>query len=107
MYIESLGMFLACSSDNFIAGSGMDAYSKQFSYLGHITFDARDSSMANTCIGTAISKLTVMTSARCLESKKRDENSQFVIFGKTVRIFEMAAMPFPCNGLLLCCVNWP
>ena len=22
-------------------------------------------------------------------------------------IFEMAAMPFPCNGLMLCCVNIP
>ena len=22
-------------------------------------------------------------------------------------IFEMAAMPFPCNGLMLCCVNLP
>ena len=24
-----------------------------------------------------------------------------------VLLFEMAAMPFPCNGLLLCCVNLP
>ena len=91
MYIELPGMFLACSSDNLVAGrtllGEMDTYSKKFTYLGHIEFLARDSSMANTCIGTAISKQTVLTSARCLEAKKSNENSQFVLFGLNERIF--------------------
>ena len=26
---------------------------------------------------------------------------------KLIMFFEMAAMPFPCNGLMLCCANCP
>ena len=32
---------------------------------------------------------------------------EYKILSATCSLFEMAAIPFPCNGLLLCCVNIP
>ena len=56
--------------------------------------------------GDVVSSVTDCRVRRGLENNLKNVNVLEKL-KKNVQIFEMGAMPFPCNGLLLCCVKIP